>query len=169
MRLKYQVPLGNTRWVLKKHGYTGILSLGHGVFFGLGAYCTAMYLKLEGSASGLPDFMEWSGITELPLLWKPFASPVFALAATIFIPVLLAAFLGYFTFKNRIKGVYFSLISQAVVVVFVTLFIGKQEVTGGTNGLTNFATVFQFPLMSPFTQQILYFITVAMLALVVGL
>ncbi|MDQ0243038.1 urea transport system permease protein [Bacillus fengqiuensis] len=150
-------------------GYTGILSLGHGVFFGLGAYCTAMYLKLEGSASGLPDFMEWSGVTELPLLWKPFASPIFALAATIFIPVLLAAFLGYFTFKNRIKGVYFSLISQAVVVVFVTLFIGKQEVTGGTNGLTNFATVFQFPLMSPFTQQVLYFITVAMLAVVVGL
>jgi urea transport system permease protein len=148
-------------------GYTGILSLGHGVFFGLGAYCTAMYLKLEGSPGGLPDFMEWSGVTELPLLWKPFANPAFALTATIFVPVLLAAFLGYFTFKNRIKGVYFSLISQAVVVVFVTLFIGKQEWTGGTNGLTNFSTVFHLPLMSPMTQMVLYFVTVAVLGAVI--
>ncbi|KPC97373.1 Branched-chain amino acid transport system / permease component [Geobacillus sp. BCO2] len=119
-------------------GHTGILSLGHGVYFGLGAYCMAMYLKLEASRGHLPDFMEWSGVRELPWFWKPFAHPMVAIAAAIALPTLLAALLSYFTFKNRIQGVYFSLLSQAVVVVFVTLFIGKQEWTGGTNGLTNF-------------------------------
>ncbi|TYR81714.1 urea ABC transporter permease subunit UrtC [Priestia megaterium] len=150
-------------------GYTGILSLGHGVFFGLGAYCMGMYLKLEGSVSGVPDFMEWSGVTELPGFWKPFANPVFAIAAGILIPMLLAAFLGYFTFKNRIRGVYFSLISQAVVVVIVTLFIGKQELTGGTNGLTSFYTFLGMSLSDPAVQQMFYFITVGALALVFGL
>ncbi|OUM93763.1 urea ABC transporter permease subunit UrtC [Parageobacillus thermoglucosidasius] len=147
-------------------GYTGILSLGHGVYFGLGAYCMAMYLKLESAPGRLPDFMEWSGVNKLPWFWKPFEHPLFAMSAAIIIPVLLAAFLSYFTFKNRIKGVYFSLLSQAVVVVFVTLFIGKQEWTGGTNGLTNFSTVFGFSLSSPLTQIVLYWITVCLLLLI---
>lgn len=147
-------------------GYTGILSLGHGVFFGLGAYCMAMYLKLEASPTGIPDFMEWNGIMELPLIWTLFKSPVFAIAAALLIPSVLAAFIGYVTFKNRIKGVFFSIISQAVVVVTVTLFIGAQHITGGTSGLTNFYTVFQVPLTDPGTKRILYFITVLTLAAV---
>ncbi|MFB9758001.1 urea ABC transporter permease subunit UrtC [Ectobacillus funiculus] len=146
-------------------GYTGILSLGHGVYFGLGAYCMAMYLKLEAVNGKLPDFMEWSGLSELPLFWKPFSNPVFAITAAVFIPALLAAFLGYLTFKNRIKGVYFSLISQAVVIVAVTLFIAKQDLTGGTNGLTNFSTAFGFSLSSPLVQIALYILTVFVLAL----
>ncbi|WP_182480573.1 urea ABC transporter permease subunit UrtC [Peribacillus asahii] len=149
-------------------GYTGILSLGHGVFFGLGAYCVAMYLKLEASPTGIPDFMGWSGIVELPGLWKPFANPYFAISAAVIVPVLLALVLGYFTFKNRIRGVYFSLISQALVVVFVTLFIGKQEITGGTNGLTNFSTAFGISLTNRGVQQVLYFITVGFLLLTVA-
>nr|WP_246147231.1 MULTISPECIES: urea ABC transporter permease subunit UrtC [Aneurinibacillus] len=147
-------------------GYTGILSLGHGVYFGLGAYCMAMYLKLESAGGHLPDFMEWSGLTALPWFWKPFASPVFALGAAIFIPVLLAALIGYLTFRNRIRGVYFSILSQALVIILVTLFIGKQEYTGGTNGLTNFSTVFGFGLAAPEVQVAIYWITLAVLGLV---
>ncbi|MCI2253689.1 urea ABC transporter permease subunit UrtC [Domibacillus sp. PGB-M46] len=144
-------------------GYTGILSLGHGVYFGLGAYCTAMYLKLEAAGGTLPDFMEWSGVTALPAFWQPFSNPVFALSASLLIPALLAAMLGFLTFKNRIKGVYFSLISQAVVVVFVTLFVAKQDWTGGTNGLTNFTTFLGFSLASPLVQIVLYLMTVLIL------
>lgn len=141
-------------------GYTGILSLGHGVYFGIGAYCMAMYLKLEASKGALPDFMEWNGVQELPWFWKPFFNPFFSIMAAIFIPAMLAVVLGMLTFKNRIKGVYFSLLSQAVVVVVVTLLIAKQDLTGGTNGLTNFSTVFGFSLSSPMVQIVLYAITV---------
>ncbi|APH04491.1 urea ABC transporter permease subunit UrtC [Bacillus weihaiensis] len=145
-------------------GYTGILSLGHGVFFGLGAYCMAMYLKLEASPNGIPDFMEWNGISELPFIWTVFQNPIIALLAVIFVPFGLAWIIGYFTFKNRIKGVFFSLISQAVVVVAVTLFIGSQHITGGTSGLTNFFTIFQVPLADSGTKQFLYYLTVLLLA-----
>lgn len=148
-------------------GYTGILSLGHGVFFGLGAYAVGMYLKIQASPSGIPDFMEWSGIRELPLLWKPFANPAFALFMMIGLPVIVAFIIGFFTFHNRIKGVYFSLISQALVVVFVTLFIGTQNLTGGTNGLTNFSTGFGVYLTNPTIQKILYYVTIFMLLVVV--
>ena len=83
-------------------GYTGILSLGHGVYFGLGAYCMAMYLKLSTAGVGkLPDFMVWSGMKELPSFWIPFANPVFAMAAVIIVPILLAVVIGYLTFLNH--------------------------------------------------------------------
>lgn len=150
-------------------GYTGILSLGHGVFFGLGAYCMAMYLKLEASPSGIPDFMEWNGITDLPFIWTLFKSPIFAISAAVLLPVLVAFVIGYFTFKNRINGVFFSIISQAVVMVTVTLFIGMQHITGGTSGLTNFFTVFQVPLVDSETKRFLYFLTVVILAAVMGI
>lgn len=148
-------------------GYTGILSLGHGVFFGLGAYAVGMYLKIQASPGGIPDFMQWSGVSELPFLWKPFANPVYALFMMIGMPVALAFIIGFFTFHNRIKGVYFSLISQALVVVFVTLFIGTQELTGGTNGLTNFTTGFGVYLTHPVVQKVLYYITILILLLIV--
>ncbi len=128
--------------------------------FGLGAYCMAMYLKIEASPSGIPDFMEWTGVNELPWIWAMFGHPFAAIAAAVIVPVFLAFLLGYFTFRNNIKGVYFSLISQAVVVVVVTLFIGSKDITGGTNGLTNFFTVFQYALADPVIKQILYFTTV---------
>ena len=146
-------------------GYAGILSLGHGVYFGLGAYSMAMYLKLEASGGQLPDFMSWSGLTELPWFWKPFQHAWFALPMTIILPVALSMILGFLTFRNRIKGVYFSILSQALAIIFVTLFIGQQPYTGGTNGLTSYSTIFGLPLSSPRIQLALYIITVLVLGL----
>ncbi|SFR14600.1 urea ABC transporter permease subunit UrtC [Desulfoscipio geothermicus] len=144
-------------------GYTGILSLGHGVFFGLGAYCMAMYLKLESSAGKVPDFMSWSGLEVMPWFWKPFASAPFALTMAILIPVLLAMIIGYLTFKNRIRGVYFTILTQALSIIFVVLFIGQQAYTGGTNGITNFKTILGFSLSDPATKLSLYYIAVLLL------
>jgi len=137
-------------------GYSGMLSLGHGVFFGLGAYAMAMYLKLEAAQEALPDFMSWSGLTELPWFWAPFAMPWFALLMAVLLPMLLAAPLGYLVFRSRIRGVYFSLITQALALIVSTLLIGQQPYTGGTNGLTNFSTIFGQPINTPATQRALY-------------
>lgn len=144
-------------------GYTGILSLGHGVFFGLGAYCMAMYLKLESSGGKLPDFMSWSGVEKMPWFWRPFSSPVFTFMMIIIVPMLLAFVLGYFTFKNRIKGVYFSILSQALSIILVTLFVGQQAYTGGTNGITNFNKIFGHSLFSHSTKLTLYYIALIIL------
>jgi len=140
-------------------GYTGILSLGQGVFFGLGAYSMAMYLKLESTGGKLPDFMQWSGVTELPLFWAPFGSFAFALVAAVLLPALLAFLLGWFTFRNRVRGVYFTILTQALVIIVVTLFVGQQGVTGGTNGITSFTTVLGFSLSDPGVKTALYYIT----------
>jgi urea transport system permease protein len=100
-------------------GYTGVLSLGHGVFFGLGAYAMGMHLMLEIGTRGvyenvLPDFMVWNRVTELPLFWRPFYSGAFTLLAVAAVPALVAAVFGYLTFRSRIRGVYFSIITQAL-------------------------------------------------------
>ena len=144
-------------------GYTGILSLGQGVFFGVGAYCTAMYLKLESSGSKLPDFMSWSGQETLPWFWKPFSSAPFAIAMAVVLPAALALVIGYLTFKNRIRGVYFSILTQALSIIFVVLFVGQQAFTGGTNGITNFKTIFGFSLSAVSTKMGLYYVSVLML------
>lgn len=144
-------------------GYTGILSLGQGVFFGLGAYCMAMYLKLEATGGKLPDFMGWSGLTELPLFWVPFGHFGVAVAAAIVLPALAAFALGWFTFRNRVRGVYFTILTQALVMIVVTLFIGQQGVTGGTNGITSFKTVLGFSLTDPNVKLFLYYLTAAAL------
>lgn len=144
-------------------GYTGILSLGHGVYFGLGAYFMAMYLKLEASGGKIPDFMSWSGQEMLPWFWKPFASAPFAIVMAVVIPALLALVIGYLTFKNRIRGVYFSILTQALSIIFVVLFVGQQAYTGGTNGITNFKTIFGFPLSDVSTKAGLYYVSVVLL------
>lgn len=146
-------------------GYAGILSLGHGVFFGLGAYCLAMHLKLAASGDGLPDFMSWSGVAKLPWFWEPFRSAPFAVAMALLLPTVLALLLGYFTFRNRIKGAFFSILSQALVIIVVTLFVGQQGYTGGTNGLTNFDTFLGISLRAPGTKLALYYISLAVVAL----
>lgn len=147
-------------------GYTGILSLGHGVFFGLGAYCMGMYLKLEASGEMIPDFMMWSGIWELPFFWKPFANPWFALIAAMIVPMLLAALVGYLAFRSRIKGSYFAIITQALALIFTILLIGQQGYTGGTNGITNLSTIFGHSLAEQATQTWIYLITVVALGIV---
>ncbi|EGW37917.1 urea ABC transporter permease subunit UrtC [Desulfosporosinus sp. OT] len=147
-------------------GFTGILSLGHGVFFGLGAYCMAMYLKLEAANGKLPDFMSWSGLEGLPWFWKPFSNSIFALVMAILVPSILAFFIGFLTFKNRIRGVYFSILSQALAIIFVTLFIGQQAYTGGTNGLTNYKSILGSALSNGSTKLVLYYISIGILVLV---
>lgn len=144
-------------------GYTGILSLGQGVFFGIGAYCMAMYLKLEATGGKLPDFMQWSGVTSLPWWWQPFHYLWVAALLGVLLPMLLAALLGWFTFRNRIKGVYFTILTQALVIIMTTLLIGQQGFTGGTNGITNFSTVLGNSISHPNTRLALYFITLFML------
>ncbi|MFC6334491.1 urea ABC transporter permease subunit UrtC [Paenibacillus septentrionalis] len=144
-------------------GYSGILSLGHGVFFGLGAYCMGMFLKLEATGGKLPDFMSWSGLSEVPWFWKPFAHAWFAFPAGILLPMALAFVLGFFTFRNRIRGVYFTILTQALVIIMTTLFIGQQQYTGGTNGITGFQTIFGFALRDSSTKIALYLVTVAAL------
>ncbi|MFQ5713901.1 MAG: urea ABC transporter permease subunit UrtC [Candidatus Scalinduaceae bacterium] len=135
-------------------GYTGILSLGQGVYFGLGGYCMAMYLLLKVGVAGhyesaLPDFMVWNGLTELPWFWKPFNYAWVALPCVILVPMLLATGFGYLLFRSRVRGVYFAIVSQALALVLAITLVGNQPFTGGTNGLNDFRTVFGFPLRGP--------------------
>ena len=149
-------------------GYAGMLSLGQGLFFGLGAYGFAMYLKLQSSGGKLPDFMFWSGLESLPWFWVPFQNPIFAIIAALVIPALVAAILGYFIFRSRVQGVYFSIITQALTLLTSIWFIGQQAYTGGTNGITNLgsAQIFGKSLLSPEMQHGFYFATVVCLTLV---
>jgi len=145
-------------------GYTGVLSLGHGVFFGLGAYAMGMHLMLEiGTRSVygnvLPDFMVWNRVTDLPLFWKPFYSVPFTLLAVVVVPALFALVFGYFTFRSRIRGVYFSIITQALALSTWLMFNRNAMNLGGTNGLSGFKSVFGFTLNSAATQRGLYVAT----------
>jgi urea transport system permease protein len=144
-------------------GYAGMLSLGHGVFFGLGGYAMAMYLKLESAGGKLPDFMFWSGLTELPFFWAPFKYAWFAIPMAFVVPAVLAGALGYLVFRSRITGVYFALITQALALIVSILFIGQQAYTGGTNGITNYTTIFGYALNAPSMQLILYYASAAAL------
>ena len=147
-------------------GYTGLLSLGQGVFFGLGGYAMAMYLKLEASGNSLPDFMTWSGLKKLPWFWAPFRHPLFAVPVTIIGPAILAFLLGYLVFRSRVKGVYFAIITQALALILSIFFVGQQAYTGGTNGLTNYSTMFGQYVIAPGTQHALYLCTVICLVAV---
>ncbi len=146
-------------------GYTGVLSLGHGVFFGLGAYAIGMHLMLGIGAEGvygtaLPDFMVWNQVTELPWFWKPFSSLGFSLAAVVLVPMLFAALFGFLAFRSRIRGVYFAIITQALALVAWLVFNRNETNLGGTNGLTDFKHILGYPLHDPATQRGLYFLTV---------
>ncbi len=147
-------------------GYTGMLSLGHGIFFALGGYAFAMHLKVQIPADAsiqLPEFMSLYGVTELPWFWQPFYSFGFTAMAVIVIPALLAALLGYLVFRNRIRGVYFAILTQAATIVFFNLFNGQQKLINGTNGLTDFKTLFGIPVSAPSMQFGFYTLTVVFL------
>jgi urea transport system permease protein len=146
-------------------GYTGLLSLGHGVFFALGGYALAMHLQLAPLQPGiLPEFMNLYGVTQIPWFWKPFGSFGFAAVAVIVIPGLLGAILGYLVFRNRIRGVYFSILTQAATIVFFNFFNGQQKLFNGTNGLTNYKTLLGATVNTPQTQFVFYTLTVLFLA-----
>ena len=153
-------------------GYGGILSLGQGVFFGLGGYCMAMYLKLEASSvantkiqstPGIPDFMDWNQITALPAFWVPFKSFPLTLIAVLTVPTLLAAILSFAMFKRRVGGVYFAIITQAVASILTILIIGQQGYTGGVNGITDLRTLHGWDIRTDRAHEILYFVNVALL------
>lgn len=150
-------------------GRGGMLALGQGVFFGLGAYAMGMHLSLEQVPPGaLPEFMQLYGNhTELPLLWRPFRSLWFAAAAAVLVPVLVAGLLGWLVFRNRVRGPYFAILTQASALVFWLLLVGQLELTAGTNGLTNFQTTFGRNRYDPGTSRFLYILAaVALVALV---
>lgn len=155
-------------------GYGGVLSLGQGVFFGLGGYAMAMFLKLEASdpettkiqsTPGIPDFMDWNQITELPAFWVPFNSLSFALAAVIVVPTLLAWIVSFAMFKRRVGGVYFAIITQAVALILTVLIIGQQGFTGGVNGMTDLRTMLGWDTRTDTAKYILYYVCVGMLVL----
>ncbi|MDN8618839.1 urea ABC transporter permease subunit UrtC [Variovorax ginsengisoli] len=153
-------------------GYGGVLSLGQGVFFGLGGYAMAMFLKLEASdpvttriqsTPGIPDFMDWNQITALPLMWLPFKSLALTLILVIAVPTLLAWIISYAMFKRRVGGVYFAIITQAVALIVTVLIIGQQGYTGGVNGMTDLKTVLGWDTRTDGAKYILYYLCVALL------
>ncbi|NER02850.1 MAG: urea ABC transporter permease subunit UrtC [Okeania sp. SIO3C4] len=142
-------------------GYTGLLSLGHGIFFALGGYALAMYLKLQLPEGELPEFFTLYGVEKLPLFWQPFHSFPLTILAIIIIPAIIAAILGYLVFKNRIKGVYFSILTQAALLVFFNFFNGQQKLINGTNGLkTDTEKIFGILAGSDQAQLIFYEVTI---------
>ena len=153
-------------------GYGGILSLGQGVFFGLGGYCMAMFLKLEASSPeataiqstpGIPDFMDWNQLTELPWFWVPFESFPFALIAVLVVPTIFAYFIGVAMFKRRVGGVYFAIITQAIAAILTILIIGQQGLTGGVNGITDLRTLLGWDITSDSAKYILYYVNAGLL------
>ncbi|NLE78028.1 MAG: urea ABC transporter permease subunit UrtC, partial [Rhodococcus sp.] len=151
-------------------GRGGMLTLGQGVFFGLGAYIMAMHLKVadaELRGDTVPDFMQIAGIRELPAYWVPFSSPLVTILAIALLPALVALVLGLGVFKRRVKGAYFAILSQALAAAFAILLIGQQS-TGGSNGLNRFRSFFGFDLADPANKRMLFFIVAAILLLVVA-
>ncbi|WP_280216021.1 urea ABC transporter permease subunit UrtC [Nocardia cyriacigeorgica] len=151
-------------------GRGGMLTLGQGVFFGLGAYIMAMHLQMADAArlgNEVPDFMEISGIRELPAYWQPFASAPVAIIAILVLPALVAAALGYGVFKRRVKGAYFAILSQALAAALAILLTGQQTI-GGFTGLSDFRAFFGFKLTDPVNRQMLFFIAAGTLLAVVA-
>lgn len=146
-------------------GYGGMLAFGQGVFFGLGAYAMGMHLSLEQVPPGaVPQFMAlYGGQTELPLLWRPFSSLWVTILLAVLVPVVIATALGWMVFRNRIRGPYFAILTQATALIFWLILIGQLPLTAGTNGLTNFATVFGRSRFDPATVRWLYVLAAASL------
>ena len=144
-------------------GFTGLLSLGQGIFFALGGYVAAMYLQLNSSAdlpNGIPEFFSLYGVNRLPAFWEPFHSPLFTLVGIWLVPAVLAAVLGNLVFRNRIKGVYFSILTQAALLVFFNFFNGQQKLINGTNGLkTDVTQLFGQMVGSPEMQRGFFWLT----------
>jgi len=149
-------------------GYTGILSLGHGVFFALGAYAHGMYLMRaigrEGSyGSLLPDFMVFLDWKDYPWYWAFTDHFWYCMLLVVLVPGLLAFVFGWFAFRSRIKGVYFSIITQAMTYAFMLLFFRNDTGFGGNNGFTDFKRILGHAITAPGTRAVLYLVTLALL------
>lgn len=145
-------------------GFTGLLSLGQALFFSLGGYMLGMHLmlmigKLGQYKSDLPDFMVFLGHTFLPSFWQPFRSLGFAALMVVLVPALLGKLFGYLAFRSRIKGVYFSILTQALTYGASLMFFRNDMLMGGNNGFTDFKTILGADIRSPGTQRALYMIT----------
>ncbi|MEV0331324.1 urea ABC transporter permease subunit UrtC [Nocardia sp. NPDC050717] len=152
-------------------GRGGMLTLGQGVFFGIGAYIMAMHMQLADAArlgNDVPEFMEISGISELPTFWQPFGSAPVAILGILVLPGLIAAVLGYGVFKRRVRGAYFAILSQALAAALAILLTGQQAI-GGFTGLSDFRSFFGFKLSDPANRQMLFFIAAGTLLVVVAL
>ena len=142
-------------------GYAGILSLGHGLFFALGGYAFGMYLMREIGRDGsyksdLPDFMVFLDWKELPWFWQGSDSFIWATAAVLIVPALVAFIFGYFAFRSRIKGVYFSIITQALTFAAMLLFFRNETGFGGNNGFTDFKRILGYSITAPETRVVLF-------------
>jgi urea transport system permease protein len=149
-------------------GYCGILSLGQGIFFGIGGYAMAMFLKIEASAPELPDFMVWSSVEHLPGWWKPFTSFPFTVAAILLVPIAIALPFAYAIFKKRVSGVYFAIITLSLALMLTVLIIGQQGETGGANGITDFKTLLSLDIIGDASKRAIYFIEVGLLLVVMA-
>ncbi len=153
-------------------GYTGLLCLGQALFFALGGYMMGMHLmlmigKLGAYNSELPDFMVFLGHSRLPLFWEPFYSFPFAMLMVFLVPGLLAYVFGYLAFRSRIKGVYFSILTQALTYGAALLFFRNDLMMGGNNGFTDFRSVLGFNLRSDSVQRVLYILSALLLVAVI--
>ena len=155
-------------------GYTGLLSLGQALFFALGGYMHGMYLMrmigdLGQHKKPIPDFLVFLGWTELPAFWVPFSSFPFAFAMVLLVPGLIAYVFGFLAFRSRIKGVYFSILTQALTYGASLMFFRNNLLLGGNNGFTDFKFILGYDLLSPTTQRGLFIVTaIVLVAVYVG-
>jgi urea transport system permease protein len=158
-------------------GYTGLLSLGQALFFALGGYMHGMYLmRMIGDLGQyhkpIPDFLVFLGWTRLPAFWEPFSSFPFALAMVFILPGVIAYFFGYLAFRSRIRGVYFSILTQALTYAASILFFRNNLLLGGNNGFTDFKFILGHSLVDredgPVTMRGLYIASALLLLLVYG-
>jgi urea transport system permease protein len=149
-------------------GYTGLLSLGQALFFALGGYMHGMYLMrmigdLGQHKQPIPDFLVFLGWTELPAFWVPFSSFPFAFAMVLLVPGIIAYGFGFLAFRSRIKGVYFSILTQALTYGASLMFFRNNLLLGGNNGFTDFKFILGFDLLSATTQRGLFVVTAVVL------
>ncbi|MDR0716665.1 MAG: urea ABC transporter permease subunit UrtC [Azoarcus sp.] len=150
-------------------GYAGILSLGHGLFFALGGYAFGMYLMRQIGRDGsygadLPDFMVFLDWQELPWFWAGSDSFPWAVFLAMALPGAVAFAFGWFAFRSRIKGVYFSIITQALTYAAMLLFFRNETGFGGNNGFTDFKRILGFDITAPSTRAVLFALSAALLA-----
>lgn len=149
-------------------GQGGMLTMGQGVFFGLGGYIMAMHLKLaDAGPSGVPDFMLLYGTGQVPWWWEPMRSPWVTLALIVVVPGACAFLLGTGVFLRRVRGAYFAILSQTLVAAFAILLVGQQQTTGGMNGLNGFKSFLGYDLSDPLNHQSLYYLVAVVLVVMV--
>lgn len=159
-------------------GQAGILSLGQGMFFGIGGYCMAMFLKLEASSPentsiqttpGIPDFMDWNQLTTLPWFWYPFKSLTLTLLLIFVLPAVVAFIVSYFYFRSRVSGVVFAILTQSMVACLWYFIVGNQGFFGGINGITDLRTLKGWNIQTEQAQLIFYYVGIVLLLLCIAL